>query len=335
VERTWQLEPLLSPSSAAWLLVDLAGQAELKLSGHALTGARDTASTWRAWQQTYGNRAVQRAVAALRPVSAEADVPGQPLAPAVRETMQNQLGQDFGRVRLHADAQAHRLATRLGAEAVTIGRDIFFAPGQYDPTSYRGQRLLAHELAHVVQADQPSLSTAAPGLISQPGDRYEREADRIAGRIAPLISRPGSAWGASQDAASPRPGAVVRERWRGPGLLVARAAAATTPAPAAAETRLKAAGLSMAQALCIKLWYERTMAMAKSDRWKRCYLACKLATTCGLPPLPSMNLAALREALRAFIGPAPWDEILTEALGMAARVQAGRTCEECANPARG
>jgi hypothetical protein len=61
------------------------------------------------------------------------------------------LGHDFSRVRLHDDPRAHRLSGRLGAEAVTVGTDVHFASGRHDPASPAGQRLLAHELAHVKQ----------------------------------------------------------------------------------------------------------------------------------------------------------------------------------------
>lgn len=54
-------------------------------------------------------------------------------------------------VRVHSGAQAGRLANALGANALTIGQDIFFAPGRYAPGTPTGDRLLAHELAHVAQ----------------------------------------------------------------------------------------------------------------------------------------------------------------------------------------
>lgn len=54
-------------------------------------------------------------------------------------------------IRIHADAEGDRVAARFGANAVTVGRDIFFASGRYDPESAAGARLLAHELTHVAQ----------------------------------------------------------------------------------------------------------------------------------------------------------------------------------------
>ncbi len=57
----------------------------------------------------------------------------------------------LGDVRIHTDSAASALATSIDARAFTIGRDVYFAPGQYDPSSRSGFRLLAHELAHVAQ----------------------------------------------------------------------------------------------------------------------------------------------------------------------------------------
>lgn len=77
--------------------------------------------------------------------------PGQPLPATVRERMQLRLGHDFGRVRVHTDAAADRSARSVGAQAYTLGADIVFAHGRFDPASRAGEHLLAHELVHVVQ----------------------------------------------------------------------------------------------------------------------------------------------------------------------------------------
>lgn len=60
-------------------------------------------------------------------------------------------GHDFSRVRVHADDSAARLTNMMGAAAFTVGRDIYFGRGAYRPHRPEGSRLLAHELAHVVQ----------------------------------------------------------------------------------------------------------------------------------------------------------------------------------------
>ena len=65
--------------------------------------------------------------------------------------MELALGADLSAVRVHLGPVADDAAAELGARAFTIGRDIFFGDGQYDPTSPNGRDLLAHELAHTLQ----------------------------------------------------------------------------------------------------------------------------------------------------------------------------------------
>jgi hypothetical protein len=76
---------------------------------------------------------------------------GQPLSSSAREFFEPRMGRDFSQVRVHTDARAAGFTHALKAKAFTTGRDIFFAPGQHDPHSQPGKRLLGHELAHVVQ----------------------------------------------------------------------------------------------------------------------------------------------------------------------------------------
>jgi len=76
---------------------------------------------------------------------------GRPLESGTRAVMESRFGQDFSDVRIHTDGQAAESAQAVNALAYTVGRDIAFAPGQYAPGASAGQRLLAHELTHVVQ----------------------------------------------------------------------------------------------------------------------------------------------------------------------------------------
>lgn len=73
--------------------------------------------------------------------------PGQRLPQAVQSSMESLFGASFGDVRIHVGPEA----PAIGALAFTLGTDLYFAPGQYDPHTPRGQQLLAHELTHVVQ----------------------------------------------------------------------------------------------------------------------------------------------------------------------------------------
>jgi hypothetical protein len=74
-----------------------------------------------------------------------------PLDSSAREYMDSSFDYDFSNVRIHADSTAAKLASSLDARAFTLGDNIIFGPGQYDPNSIEGKKLLAHELTHVVQ----------------------------------------------------------------------------------------------------------------------------------------------------------------------------------------
>lgn len=77
--------------------------------------------------------------------------PGQPLDPATRTFMEPRFGHDFSKVRVYADNSAAKSARALHALAYTVAPNIVFGAGQYAPHTHAGQRLLAHELTHVVQ----------------------------------------------------------------------------------------------------------------------------------------------------------------------------------------
>jgi len=85
---------------------------------------------------------------------------GQPLSDGVRQPMERAFGADFRGVRVHTDGEADSLNRSLQARAFTTGRDIFLRRGEYHPASSEGQRLLAHELTHVVQQNRGSVHRA-------------------------------------------------------------------------------------------------------------------------------------------------------------------------------
>jgi hypothetical protein len=67
-----------------------------------------------------------------------------------------------------------------------VGSDVVFQSGVYSPGTESGQRMLAHELTHVVQqkAGPVDGSPAGGGIrVSDPSDRFEREADSTADRV--------------------------------------------------------------------------------------------------------------------------------------------------------
>ncbi|AOX00867.1 hypothetical protein BJP34_16715 [Moorena producens PAL-8-15-08-1] len=77
---------------------------------------------------------------------------GNPLQKSLRSKMEQAFGgADFGRVKIHTGTEGDRLNRDIHARAFTTGQDIFFRQGEYNPASYEGQGLLAHELTHVLQ----------------------------------------------------------------------------------------------------------------------------------------------------------------------------------------
>lgn len=92
--------------------------------------------------------------------------PGQPLDAYTRAFFEPRFAHDLGQVRIHADTQAARSAQAVNALAYTVGRDVVFSAGTYAPRAPRGQRLLAHELSHVIQqgsSSSGSMLRRAPG----------------------------------------------------------------------------------------------------------------------------------------------------------------------------
>lgn len=119
-------------------------------------------------QPRAGNRAVAHALGA-----------GAPLDDSICQEMQSRYGADFSNVRVHTDASAAQSAEGLHASAYAIGSDIVFGPGHYAPYGREGKRLLAHELAHVIQQ---SRGGARPALDSNA--MHEQQADRAADAVS-------------------------------------------------------------------------------------------------------------------------------------------------------
>jgi Domain of unknown function (DUF4157) len=74
---------------------------------------------------------------------------GEPLEADTRRFFEKGFGYDFGAVGVHRDARVAESARAVHGEAYTVGRDVVFGAGQYAPATAVGQRLMAHELAHV------------------------------------------------------------------------------------------------------------------------------------------------------------------------------------------
>jgi len=91
---------------------------------------------------------------------------GQSLSQSERAFFEPRLGTEFSQVRIHTDSRAAETARTLNARAFTLGQDITFGAGQYEPSSADGRRLLAHELTHVLQQRQSPYHQPVVGQAS-------------------------------------------------------------------------------------------------------------------------------------------------------------------------
>jgi hypothetical protein len=98
--------------------------------------------------------------------------------------MEGQFGQDFSAVRVHTGSQAAESAQAINARAYTVGSNIVFRAGHYAPHTAAGQRLLAHELTHVVQQGADGRQAAdSPLTLGPAGDPAEQQAEQMAASI--------------------------------------------------------------------------------------------------------------------------------------------------------
>ncbi|MCX5396784.1 DUF4157 domain-containing protein [Streptomyces sp. NBC_00102] len=105
---------------------------------------------------------------------------GRPLDSALRADLEPRMGADFSGVRVHDDAAAQASAAEVGAAAYTAGNHIVIGKGGAD------RRTMAHELTHVIQQSRGPVAGTDDGSglrISDPSDRFEREAEANAARI--------------------------------------------------------------------------------------------------------------------------------------------------------
>jgi len=102
---------------------------------------------------------------------------GQPLPRRLRRDMEPRFGADFSAVRVHAGEPAARASRRLNAAAFTVGREVFFGRGRFQPDSAPGRSLIAHELTHTIQQG----GAAQPATIHRSVDTtvHERTLPRV------------------------------------------------------------------------------------------------------------------------------------------------------------
>lgn len=153
-------------------------------------------------QRKAGNRAVQRMLSQTAQRKSASGMDGGEVEPDLQNQIDRtrggghaldsvagsqiggSLGVDFSGVRVHTDANANTLNRSLNARAFTLGSDIYFSNGAYNPRSSSGKQLLAHELTHVVQQGAASTNKIQTKLTVGPAsDKYEQEADRVATQV--------------------------------------------------------------------------------------------------------------------------------------------------------
>lgn len=113
-------------------------------------------------------------------VSAASSSSGSPLPSTLMRQFETSLGADLSGVRVHTGGASAYAADAVGAKAYTMGNDIHFGAGHYDPSSSSGQHLLAHEVAHTVQQSGGMQRMQYKLEVSSPDDSLEHEADRAA-----------------------------------------------------------------------------------------------------------------------------------------------------------
>ena len=152
-----------------------------------------------------GNRAADRAMSGLglsstpqhatgatpkvdiaRVVESAVATPGRPLVGTVRPLMESRFGHDFGRVRIHAGTAAADAAQAMQARAFTVGEHIVLGAGKGDEATRPSLPLLAHELAHVVQA-RP-LGPSGPVLRQPEGEAGATDENLVDG-LSKLLKR--------------------------------------------------------------------------------------------------------------------------------------------------
>jgi uncharacterized protein DUF4157 len=124
---------------------------------------------------------------------------GASLDGGVADRLSPSLG-DLSDVRVHTGDTADALNTAVAARAFATGSDVYFAQGEYKPNTADGDRLIAHELAHVVQQQRlgPAIQRQPvgdplipPELLTRPDFALLNDDDLVArhDRMLDLLAR--------------------------------------------------------------------------------------------------------------------------------------------------
>lgn len=121
---------------------------------------------------------------------------GEPLQADLRDQFEAGLGADLSSVRLHTGSESSEAAQAVRAKAYTVGNDVHFGAGQYDPSSRNGQFLIAHEVAHTVQQGRPgfvqrySTQDCESDDVTRVDESHNRAIDLVKAAIARLTADP-------------------------------------------------------------------------------------------------------------------------------------------------
>lgn len=169
------------------------------------------------------------------------------LQPELKSDLESHIGADLGAVRLHTDRAAGEASEALNARAFTVGQDVFFGPGQYDPDSSGGRHLIAHEVAHTVQqggglaaARRIQRSPDGKGSTGSPTKEGESKAEDKVSEIS------GDGWSIKLEAEGKAKGTITVPKLELPSIAgELKGSAGSKPEPAADGGRsLPSAGAS-------------------------------------------------------------------------------------------
>jgi outer membrane protein OmpA-like peptidoglycan-associated protein len=167
--------------------------------------------------------------------------PGRPLDASSRDFMEPLMGHDFSQVRVHTDPRAAESARAVNALAYTVGHHVVFGNGAYNPRTSAGQRLLAHELTHVVQQGQAATRRAEWTIHSSP-ETLPKDGEAGACQVSEVLQRAGDPAAIPVGFACPTDLTVGKPA--GTDLLFPSDSAAITPAHTALLTTFRASWLA-------------------------------------------------------------------------------------------
>jgi hypothetical protein len=179
------LKPKASKSDVTSFAAVSRGQLQRKCAcGQHTTGGAECDDCKKKNESSIQRRASSAGPAAVPPIVDEVlRSPGQPLDTGTRAFFEPRFGRDFSQVRTHRDPQAGESAKAVNAHAYTVGNQIVFGPSQPKPETETGRRLMAHELAHVMQQGGTQDGTDGPTRISDPAEQSERQAEAAGDQV--------------------------------------------------------------------------------------------------------------------------------------------------------